>query len=301
MKLGLTGKYFRTCPARVEGARAMRRFWPALQLALLVVLLVIGRTGEAAPPGLESLLPDPLEPLGKFLRDRGWTLLYVPSARFGPGSVITPDGQDLKLDASSCFPRLKVVAAQSAALPEIEKGNDYSAETGVAFLRGLLGSVTGLISGAVTAHVAFSELKHSAVDIKTLSDAYSASCDPFLKLLRNPVVISELLSGRPAVTFKKRDGGKIALTLEKIKQIFSAKGKVAFEVKDNVTLVTQDSLFFAYKAVRPVRQDGRIFFAAVTVDQLLPNYFAVWEHEISKYAVGRFPERQGMGCEQPGR
>lgn len=268
----------------------MRRLQPALQLALLVALLVIGGSGETAPLGLQSLLTDPLEPLGKFLRDRGWILFYVPSARFGPGSVITPDGQDLKLDASSCFPRLKVPTAQSAALPEIERGNEYSAETGIAFLRGLLSSVTGSIGDAATSHVAFAELKHSAIDIKALADAYSVSCDPFLKLLRNPVVVSELLSGRPAVTFKNRDGGKIALSLEKVKQLFSARGKVAFEVKDNVTLVTQNSLFFAYKAVRPVRQDGRVFFAAVTVDQLLPNYFAVWEHKIP--IIVQFPERE---------
>lgn len=274
----------------------MRQSVIALGVVLVALaFLVIDATSETAPSRSEPrLFDDPLEPLSKFLREKGWVAFYVPSARFGPGSIITPDGQDLKLDASSCFPRLKASGAQNAALPEIEKGHEFSAETGLAFLRGLLGSVTGSINDADTAHLAFFQVKHSAVDIKTLADTYNAACDPYLKLLRNPVVISELLTGQPAITFKKRDGGKIALSVKRIKRLFSAKGQATLEVKDNVTLVAKDSLFFAYKAVRPVRQDGRIFFTEVTVDQLPPNYFAVWENEISKYGIDRLKARKDM-------
>ncbi|MBI2494621.1 MAG: hypothetical protein HYV94_21335 [Candidatus Rokubacteria bacterium] len=155
----------------------------------------------------------------------------------------------------------------------------------------MLGSVTGSVTDAVTAHVAFSDVKHLAVDIKSLSDAYSPGCDPFLKLVRNPVVISELLTGQPAITFKRKDGGKIALSVEKVKQLFTLKGTANLEIRDSATLVTKDPLFFAYKAVKPVRQDGRLFFAGVTQKELTPNYFAVWEHEISKYVAG--PRRPG--------
>jgi hypothetical protein len=146
-----------------------------------------------------------MEPLGKFLRDTGWTVFYIPSARFNAGTVITPAGQDLKLDpGGNCFPKHKMPPGELAVLPDVEQGREFAAETGVALLKGLIGSAAGSVADAATAHVAFFDIRHIAVDMKSLSDSYVKDCDAFLSLIRDPVVIPELLAGNPNITFKKR-------------------------------------------------------------------------------------------------
>src|SRR2546422_377577 len=82
---------------------------------------------------------------------------------------------------------------------------------------------------AATVHLAFSDTKHLAVDIKTLSDAYNSACNPFLELIRDPVVISELLIGKPSVTFIRKDGDRVEMTGEKVKRLFT--GQVRAEVE----------------------------------------------------------------------
>ena len=265
----------------------MRPMNLAILCGLLLSILMVTSASAVDTKKLDLSALDPLAPLSKFLADKGWVAFYVPSARFSAGSVITPDGQDLKLDSANCFPKLKTPLAQLAALPEIERGHAFEASTGLALLKGLLGSVTGSVAEAVAAQVAFSEVKHVAVDIKSLADAYSPSCDPFLKLIRNPVVISELLIGKPSVTFLQKDGGKVNLSAEKVKKLFNVKGAANVDVRDSATLVTKDALFFAYKAVTPVRQDGKLFFVSIEPTEITPNYFAVWEHEITKWVGAR--------------
>lgn len=159
-------------------------------------------------------------------------------------------------------------------------GGEFSAEAGVSFLRLLFGSARGSFGEIKTAHIAFSDIKHVATDLKNLSDRFSKECITFLEELRDPVVISEMLKGRVAVTFKKSDGGKLQVDEKKLKRLFDMRARVAIEVVDNTTIVTKEPLYFAYKAVKPMKKGNRTLFVELPLDKLKPDYFAVWEDRI---------------------
>lgn len=255
-----------------------------LQLLCIIMgflgLYIANSFGETVESLFKIRAKDPLEPYWEFLRQKNWIPFYVPSNRFSPATIILPVSQDIKLDQGSCFPALKIAPAKTALLEEIERGGEFSAETGVSFLRLLFGSGRVSFGEIKTANIAFSDIRHVATDIKNLSDSFSKECVAFLELLRDPVVISEMLEGRIAVTFKKSDGGKLQLDAKKLKQLFDMRAKVAFEIMDNTTLVTKKPLYFAFKAVKPMKKGDRWLFVESPLDELKPNYFAIWEHRI---------------------